>query len=40
MNFHILRLEHKENNISNKLKDLNFPNFQAKKIVNDIFTDL
>ena len=27
-------------NISDKLKDLNFWNGQAKKIMNDIFTDL
>ena len=40
MNFHILGLEDRKNNIPNKLKDLNLPNFQAKKIMNDIFTDL
>ena len=40
MAFHILGLEHIKNNISDKIKDLNFPNCQAKKIMNDIFTDL
>ena len=40
MTFHILGLEHTKKNISDKLKDLKFPNCQAKKIMNDIFTDL
>ena len=35
-----LGLEHIKKNISDKLKDLNFRNGQAKKIMNDIFTDL
>ena len=39
MTFYILGLEHTKKNISDKLKDLNFPNYQAKKM-NDIFTDL
>ena len=38
--FHILELEHTKKNISDKLKDLNFSNYQAKKIMNDIFNDL
>ena len=40
MTFHILGLEHAKKNTSDKLKDLNFPNCQVKKIMNDIFTDL
>ena len=38
MTFHILGLEHIKKNIIDKLKDLNFPNCQAKNIMNDIFT--
>ena len=40
MTFHILGLEHTKKNISDKLKDLNIPNCQAKKKINDILTDL
>ena len=38
MTFHILGLEHTKKHIIEKLKDLNFPNCQAKNIMNDIFT--
>ena len=40
MTFHILRLEHTKKNISHKLKDLQFPNYHVKNIMNDFFTDL
>ena len=40
MTFHILGLEHTKKNISDKLKDPAFPKCQARKIINDIFTDL
>ena len=37
---HILGLEHVKKNISDKLKELHFPNAQAKNIMNDIFVTL
>ena len=37
---HILGLEHVRKNISDKLKELQFPNAQAKNIMDDIFVTL
>ena len=37
---HILGLEHARKNISDKFKELHFPNAQAKNIMDDIFVTL